>query len=52
MTLPKSLVREAGWRYVNIVRLEITKDLDIRMRGFVDGESIKSEGETDRAGVD
>lgn len=52
VTLPKSLVREAGWRYVNIVRLEITKDLDIRMRGFVDGESIKSEGETDRAGVD
>ena len=52
VTLPKSLVQEAGWRYVNFVRLEITKDLDIIMRGFVDGESIKAEGEADRAGVD
>ena len=52
VALPRALVEAAGWSRINFLELELTEDGAVTIWGLEVGESIKSEGEADRAGVD
>lgn len=49
LTIPKGLVEEAGWQDVEFVTMETYMGLYIRVRRFIDGESLKTEVSGDPA---
>ena len=52
LTIPRSLIDEYRWHDVEYVILEPVMDKAIRMRRFIDGESLKTEVTRNKAGSD
>jgi len=52
LTIPKLLVEELKWKGVEYVFLERHGSRDIRIRRFIDGESLRTERKKDRPGSD
>lgn len=50
VTLPKGLIDECGWKGVEYVILERIGFDEIRLRRFIDGESLKNDDKADRPG--
>lgn len=52
LTLPKLLIDEIEWHDVEYVILYKLETSEIRIRRFVDGESLRTERKEDRPGSD
>ena len=52
LTVPKGLVAEMDWYDVKCVLMKKAPDGVIKIRRFIDGESLKDEGSGDIAGQD
>ena len=52
LTLPKGIIEECKWQGVGYIILERMGFDEIRLRRFVDRDSLKTKDETDQPGSD
>lgn len=50
LTIPKLLMEEIKWQDVEFVMLDRIGRDDVRIRRFIDGESLRAQGKTDTDG--
>ena len=52
LTIPKGLIKDRDWPDVKFVILEPQGGEEIRIRRFIDGESLKNEDSGNKPGAD